>query len=132
TDFLGVEGNSGPIYMRGATGRNFGDAGVDTKSTAVYLMNVTLNSGHRMLRAWDGAEIILANAIVNRPNNPDASHAWLYDNTATVRYYNVLWCTGASDPHPGDPACGSSPTVVEGETISETEAMARMIPLSTN
>ncbi len=58
-DFLGVEEDSGPIYVRGVTGRNFGDAGIDTKSTQVFVMNATLEGAHRILRAWPGVEIVL-------------------------------------------------------------------------
>lgn len=130
TDFLGVEFNSGPIYMRGATGRNFGDGGVDTKSTGIYLMNVTLDGANRMLRAWGGTEITLVNAIINAPTN--STQAWIYDNTASVRYYNVLWCVGATDPAPGVAGCSNTPTVVDGENISDTDAMARMIALPSN
>ena len=58
TDFLGVELDSGPIYIRDVSGKNFGDAGVDTKSNQVYIMNATLSNVHRGLRAWPGVEII--------------------------------------------------------------------------
>ena len=39
---------------------------------------------------------------------------------------------GATDPTPTDPHCSSAPTVVEGENITEAQAMARIIPLSSN
>lgn len=130
TDFLGVEFTSGPIYVRDATARNFGDAGVDTKSTPVYLMNVTFTSANRMLRAWDGTEIVVVNSIINAPTG--FSQAWLYDSSATIRYYNVLWCVNATDPAPGNPACTSTPTLVEGEVITPAQASARMLQLTSN
>jgi hypothetical protein len=129
-DFLGVEVDSGPIYVRGVTGRNFGDAGIDTKSTQVYVMNATLSGGHRMLRAWPGVEIILVNSIINA--SADNSQGWLGDSTASVRYYNTLWCQNASDPSPSDPNCRTAPFAVEGEDMTFTVAAARFIPLQTN
>ena len=115
-DFLGVELTSQPIYMRGATGRNLGDAGVDTKSASVYLMNVTIDNANRALRAWDGVDITVVNSIMNV--QPTFEQAWVYDNTSTIRYYNTLWCVGSTDPNPTDPNCTHDPTVVTGETIS--------------
>lgn len=130
TDFLGIEFNSSPTYVRNATGRNFGDAGVDTKSGPIHLMNVTLSGGNRMLRAWDGTEIILVNSIVNAPTN--FSHAWLFDNSSTIRYHNVLWCVNVANPTPTDPNCSSTPTFVEGENITPDEARARIFELADN
>lgn len=130
TDFIGVEFNSSPIYVRGATARNFGDAGVDTKSTGVYLMNVTLENANRMLRSWDGTEITIVNSIINAP--PGFAQAWLYDNSSSIRYYNTIWCVGAIDPAPGNSACTSTPTLVEGEVISGTQAATRITQLSAN
>ena len=130
TDFLGVEEDSGPIYMRDVTGKNFGDAGVDTKSNQVYIMNATLSGVHRGLRAWPGVEIIVVNSIIN----PAAGHGqgWVYDSTSTVRYYNTLWCENSAAPSKDDPSCGPNPRVVEGETVNASVAQARFIPLSSN
>ncbi len=130
TDFIGVEVDSGPIYIRDVTGRNFGDAGIDTKSTQVYVMNATLDSGHRMLRAWPNVEITLVNAIINAA--PGQSQGWLGGPGATVRYYNTLWCVGAANPSPSDPNCKTSPTVVEGEDMTTAEALTHFIPLQSN
>lgn len=130
TDFIGVEFTSSPIYVRGATARNFGDAGVDSKSTGVYLMNVTLENANRILRAWDGTEITVVNSIINAP--PGFAQAWLYDASASIRYYNTIWCVGAVDPTPGNPACTSTPTLVEGEVISGSQAATRITQLSSN
>lgn len=130
TDFLGVEFNGTPIYVRGATGRNFGDAGVDTKSTGVYLMNVTLERANRMLRSWDGTEITIVNSIINAPSG--FSQAWLFDNTSSIRYYNTIWCVDAVNPSPTNPACTTAPTLVEGEQISGRQAATRITQLTSN
>ena len=129
TDFIGVERNATPLYVRGATGRNFGDGGVDAKSN-VYLMNVSIQNVHRGLRVWSNSRITIANSIINVPAGQQ--HVWLYDSTSSVRYYNVLWCVGATNPSPSDPACGTSPTVVSGDKISSTQARAQIVALSTN
>lgn len=129
-DFLGVEEDSGPIYVRGVTGRNFGDAGIDTKSTQVYVMNATLQGGHRMLRAWPGVEIVVVNSIINA--SPDNTQAWIGGPNATIRYYNTLWCQNAAQPSPTDSNCRTAPWVVEGEDMTFTVAAARIIPLSSN
>lgn len=129
-DFVGVEPDSGPIYIRDVTGRNFGDAGVDTKSTQVYIMNATLDGGHRMLRAWPGVEIILVNSIVNAA--PDHAQGWISDATSTIRYYNTLWCQNSKQPSISDSNCRTAPWLVEGETVPFTVAAARFIPLSEN
>jgi hypothetical protein len=127
-DFLGVETDSGEIYLRDVTGKNFGDAGVDTKSTQVYIMNATLSNAHRMVRAWPNVEIILVNSIINAA--PGHAQGWVYDGSSTIRYYNTLWCVNAAAPSKA--SCTSSPTVVEGETISASEAASRFIALQSN
>lgn len=130
TDFIGIEGESGPVYVRDVTGRNFGDAGVDSKSSRVYIMNATLDGGHRMVRAWQNVEIILVNSIVN--TSPGHSQGAIFDTTGTVRYYNTLWC---QDAHPAtieSAKCGTTPWLVEGEDLPVTVAAARFIPLSSN
>lgn len=129
TDFIGVEHNAAPVYVRGATGRNFGDGGVDAKSH-VYLMNVTIDGAHRGLRAWSNSRITIANSIVNVP--PGHEHVWLNDSTSSVRYYNVLWCVGSTRPTPSDPACSTTPTVVRGYKISHAQARQRTVRLSSN
>jgi hypothetical protein len=129
-DFIGVEVNSDPIYVRDVTGKNFGDAGVDTKSTHVYIMNATLQSGHRMLRAWPNVEITLVNSIINA--TPGQSQGWLGGPGATVKYYNTLWCVGSDNPSPSDPRCSMSPTVVEGEDMDAATALSGFVPLASN
>ncbi len=129
-DFLGVELDSGPIYVRDVTGKNFGDAGVDTKSTQVYIMNATFDGAHRMLRAWPGVEIIVVNSIVNAA--PQHSQVWLYDGTGTVRYYNTLWCVDSDNPTPSDPKCSSSPTLIESDNADPGTAASRVIALQSN
>lgn len=129
TDFIGVEHNGAPLYVRGATGRNFGDGGVDAKSN-VYLMNITIDGAHRGLRAWSNSTITIANAIINVPAGHQ--HVWLYDGTSSVRYYNVLWCVGATNPSPSNSACSTRPTVVTGDKISSTQARQRVVALTSN
>jgi len=129
-DFLGVETDSGEIYVRDVTGKNFGDAGVDTKSTQVYIMNATLSGAHRMVRAWPNVEIILVNSIINAA--PGHGQGWAYDGTSTIRYYNTLWCMNAAQPSKTSAECSSTPSVVEGETISSAEAATRFIALQSN
>lgn len=130
TDFLGVERKNAPVYLRNATGKNFGDAGVDSKGQKVYLMNATLESGHRMVRAWGGAEIILVNSIVNAA--PGRTQIWISDQNATVRYHNTLWCDGADKPSASHPNCRADPWRIEGDRISKEEAAKRVIPLFDN
>lgn len=87
TDFIGIERNAGPVFVRYATGRNFGDAGVDAKSN-VALMNVTIDGAHRGLRAWSNVTITIANGIVNVPAGHE--QVWLQGTGSRLRYYNVL------------------------------------------
>jgi hypothetical protein len=130
TDFIGVEFDSGPLFIRDVTGRNFGDAGIDTKSGPTYVMNATLSSGHRMLRAWPNVEITIANSIINAA--PGELQGWAYDNTSTIRYYNTLWCEGSAAPSASDPKCKPDPWLVEGENISPAQAALRFMKLTSN
>ncbi len=129
-DFIGVEEDSDAIFIRDVTGGNFGDAGVDTKSTRVYLMNATLSGGHRMLRAWPGVEIVVVNSIIN--SSPGHTQGWVYDGTAKISYYNTLWCQHASSPSASDAACSRTPLAVEGEDMSFSDASARFFQLPSN
>lgn len=129
-DFIGVEEDSDSIFIRDVTGGNFGDAGVDTKSTRVYLMNATLSGGHRMLRAWPGVEIVVVNSIIN--SSPGHTQGWVYDGTAKISYYNTLWCQDASSLSASDAACSRTPLAVEGEDMSFTDASARFVQLQSN
>lgn len=129
TDFVTVEANNQPVFLRNVTGRNFGDAGIDAKAK-VYVMNATLDSGHRMLRAWGAGEIILVNSIVN--SAPGRSQVWVQNSGSTVKYYNVLWCNAAAEPSAGNPACSADPTSVEGDQIAGAAARARVMRLSGN
>jgi hypothetical protein len=130
TDFIGIELDSGPIYVRDVTGRNFGDAGIDSKSAPVYVMNATLERANRLLRAWPNVEIVIVNSIVNAAQG--FSQAWLSNSTSTIRYYNVLWCVNADVPSASHASCRTTPTQVEGENISDSQALARMIALASN
>lgn len=132
TDFIGIEVSSGPIYVRDVTGRNWGDAGIDTKSTGVYVMNATLQSGNRMLDVWPGVDVVLVNTIVNAAAGH--SQAWLSDNTSSIHYYNTIWCYAAAAPSASSPDCSTSPNVahIEGENITSAQAAARIFPLSSN
>ncbi|MEP7210528.1 MAG: hypothetical protein ABI740_06800 [Alphaproteobacteria bacterium] len=129
-DFIGVEVDSGPIYIRDVSGKNFGDAGIDTKSTQVYVMNATLQSGHRMLRAWPNVEITVVNSIINAA--PGQTQGWLGGPGATIHYYNTLWCVDSATPSASDPKCSTSPTVVEGEDMDAATALTRFVPLASN
>ncbi len=122
TDFIGVESGNAPIYMRNVTGRNFSDAAIDSKSKTVYVMNATLEGGHRSLRVWGDAEIVLVNSIVNSAKG--RSQAWLYDGRGRIRYHNVLWCDGADNPSRSHPDCRTAPWLVEGDQISKAQAAA--------
>lgn len=130
TDFIGVEESSGPAFVRDASARNFGDAGVDSKSSQIYVMNATLERAHRMIRAWPGVEIILVNTIINA--TAGHSQAWVYDGTATIRHFNTLWCLDAIDPSAANPDCRTTPWIVESDTISEGEAATQIVRLTTN
>jgi hypothetical protein len=129
TDFIGIERGVDPTYVRYATGRNFGDAGVDAKSN-VQLMNVTINGAHRGLRAWSNAEITIVNSIVNVP--PGHEQVWLQDATSRVRYHNVLWCIGAANPSPNARECSTAPTAIGADRISAAQARQRITALSSN
>jgi hypothetical protein len=130
TDFIGVELDSGPVYIRDVTGRRFSDGGVDSKSSPVIIMNATLFSGNRMIRAWGNVEFIIVNSIINA--SPGDTHAWIFDNTSTVRYYNTLWCENAVDPSPTNPDCRTTPWNIQGEEIDEDEAAARIFQAASN
>jgi hypothetical protein len=128
-DFIGIEWESGPIYVRDVTGKNFGDGGLDTKSGPIYLMNATLDGAHRMVRSW-GVEIVLVNAIIN--GRSGHSQGWVSGPDAKVRYYNTLWCMDSQNPSPSDPNCKSDPWVVERDDMSLAEAQSRFIRLQSN
>jgi hypothetical protein len=128
-DFIGIEWESGPIYVRDVTGKNFGDGGVDTKSGPIYLMNATLDGAHRMVRSW-GVEIVLVNSIVN--GRSGHSQGWVSGPDAKIRYYNTLWCMDSTNPSPSDPNCKSDPWVVESDDMPLAEAQARFIRLQSN
>lgn len=130
TDFIGIERGSAAVLIRDVTGRNFGDAGIDTKAQRVLVMNATLQGAHRMVRVWRGAEIVLVNTIINAA--PGRAQVWLYDDGATVRYHNVLWCQGATAPSPSDPNCRSTPFAIEAEKVSPAAAAARITALDAN
>lgn len=130
TEFLGVEHDDGPIFVRDVTARHFGDAGIDTKSGPVYVMNATLSGGHRMLRVWPGVTLVIANSIVNA--SAGQSQIWIGDATASVKYYNTLWCVNATTGTASDPNCRTKPWAIEGEAISSAEAAQRVTPISSN
>jgi hypothetical protein len=129
-DFIGIERDSGPIYVRDVSGKNFGDGGIDTKSGPVYMMNVTLEKAHRMVRAWEGVEIVLVNSIIN--GTAGHSQGWVSGDGSKIRYYNTLWCMDSDNPSPSDPKCSTSPSVVESDDMSLAEAKSRFIPLQAN
>lgn len=94
TDFIGVEANNAPLYLRNITGRNFGDAGVDAKAK-VYIQNATLENAHRIMRAWGGGEIILVNSIVNAAPG-HASYGCRTPEPPCI----ITMCSGAKAPRP--------------------------------
>jgi hypothetical protein len=129
TDFISIERDSSPVFVRYATGRNFGDAGVDAKSN-VALMNVTIDGAHRALRIWSGATLTIANAIINVPQGHE--QVWMQHTTSALRYYNVLWCIGSANPSPSDPACTTSPTAIGVDNVTVSQARRQMTALSSN
>jgi hypothetical protein len=60
------------------------------------------------------------------------SQGWIYDGTATIRYYNTLWCENSANPSKDDPSCSANPRVIEGDQANVTVAQARFIPMSSN
>lgn len=129
TDFIGVERNSGPVFVRYATGRNFGDGGVDAKSD-VALMNVTIDGAHRGLRIWSGVTLTIVNGIVNVPEGHQ--QVWLQQSGARLRYYNTLWCIGVADPSPHNPACSDRPSAIGVDGISQQQARRQIVALTSN
>jgi hypothetical protein len=129
TDFISIERNSAPVFVRYATGRRFGDAGVDAKSN-VALMNVTINGAHRTLRIWSGATLTIANAIINVPQGHE--QVWMQQSSSRLRYYNTLWCIGSANPSPNDSACSTNPTTIGVDGISVGQARQQMEALSSN
>ncbi len=129
-DFIGIEEDSDSIYIRDVTGGNFGDAGIDTKSTRVYLMNATLSGAHRILRAWPGVEMVVVNSIINA--SPGHTQAWIFDSTAKISYYNTLWCQNAATPSASDASCSRKPLAIEGEDMSFSDVATRFVELPSN
>lgn len=129
-DFIGIEEDSDSIFIRDVTGGNFGDAGIDTKSTRIYLMNATLSGAHRILRAWPGVEMVVVNSIIN--SSPGHIQAWVFDSTAKISYFNTLWCQNATSPSASDANCSRTPLSIEGEDMSFSDAAARFIELPSN
>src|SRR5262249_35578385 len=72
----------------------------------------------------------IANSIINAA--PGHAQIWLADVTASVRYYNVLWCEGARDPSPDDPTCRTRPWLIEGDDIAPEAAAGRVTELNRN
>jgi hypothetical protein len=129
TDFIGIERNGGPVFVRYATGRRFGDAGIDAKSD-VALMNVTIDGAHRALRAWSNTTITIANAIINVPEGQE--QVWVQGTSARVRYYNVLWCIGAANPARNNSDCTPSPTAIGVDDVTLAQARQQITALSSN
>lgn len=129
TDFIGIERNNAPVFVRYATGRRFGDAGVDAKSN-VALMNITIDGMHRGLRVWRGATLTIANAIINVP--PGHEQVWMQHPSSRLRYYNVLWCVGSNRPSGNDRRCTSDPTAIGVDGITLAQARRQMTSNSSN
>lgn len=129
TDFIGIERNGAPVFVRYATGRGFGDAGVDAKAN-VALMNVTIENVHRGLRIWRGATVTIANAIINVPAGHE--QVWMQHPSSRLRYYNVLWCVGAARPSPRDPHCTPDPTAIGVDGVTVAQARRQMLAQRTN
>ena len=129
TDGVTVEAGNAPLHLRDLTVRRYGDAGLDAKST-VYVMNATIEDAHRLLRAWGGGEIVIANSILNAA--PGHAQAWLQDSRSRIRYYNVLWCEGATQPSAQDPKCRTRPWRVEGDAVSAQAAAGQIVRLDRN
>lgn len=89
TDFLVVEAGSAPVMLRDVTASGFSDSIIDCKST-VYIMNATLEGAHRVLRAHEGATIVIVNSVLEGGPNSQAL-AWLEDSTSRIYYYNTTW-----------------------------------------
>lgn len=121
TDFIGIERSAGPVFVRYATGRNFGDGGVDAKSDTA-LMNVTVDGAHRGLRVWDGVTLTIVNSIVNVPDGHE--QVWLQDATSRLRYNNVLWCVGSRAPSQEARECSNEPTAIGGEGRTQEQIVA--------
>jgi hypothetical protein len=128
-DFIGIERNSAPVFVRYATGRRFSDAGIDAKSN-VALMNVTIDGAHRALRAWSNVTITIANAIINVPAGQE--QVWVQGTGARVRYYNTLWCIGAATPSPSASGCSYTPTAIGADGITQTQARQQITALTSN
>jgi hypothetical protein len=128
-DFISIERDSGPVFVRYATGRRFSDAGIDAKSN-VALMNITIDGAHRALRAWSNVTITIANAIINVPAGQE--QVWVQGTGARVRYYNTLWCIGATNPAPNTAGCSYTPTAIGADGITEAQARQQITALSSN
>jgi hypothetical protein len=129
TDFIGIERNSAPVFVRYATGRNFGDGGIDAKSN-VAAMNVTIDGAHRGLRAWSNVTITIANSIINAPAGHE--QVWVQGTGARVRYYNTLWCIGAETPSPNASECSYAPSAIGADDVSAAQARQQITALGTN
>lgn len=129
TDFIGIERNSAPVFVRYATGRNWGDAGIDAKSN-VALMNVTVNGAHRGLRAWSNVTITIANSIINVPAGHE--QVWVQGSGARIRYYNTLWCIGVETPSPNASGCSYNPSAIGADGVSTVQARQQITALTSN
>jgi hypothetical protein len=125
TDCFGSEGNNTVINIRYATCLNWGDGGVDTKSGTWNISNVTFNNVMRGLRMWDGANIVIADSIINS----DDENIWLFDQTVNIAYYNVLWCRNVANPAPGVAGCSFTAPLVG---IDNGSAAGRVVQLQSH
>ncbi|HUS96142.1 MAG TPA: malectin domain-containing carbohydrate-binding protein [Hyphomicrobiaceae bacterium] len=119
-DFIAVERNSAPVYMQYATAKNFSDAIIDNKSK-IYIMNATFEDAYRVLRAHDGAEIIIVNSIISAADGKTL--LWLGGPNAKISYYNVTW-NGLDHPDPS--------VIGYYGGLTATTVMSRIVKLTEN
>jgi len=115
--------DEGAIFFRDVTAHSFGDAIFDSKST-IYIMNATIDSSFRLLRAHQGAEIVIVNSRIDTKGGSEL--AFLEGWDAKISYYNVLW-NGKRTPD-------LSLVSVTGAPTHEREALKRanIIELDSN
>ncbi|MEO1065960.1 MAG: calcium-binding protein [Pseudomonadota bacterium] len=119
TDFIANERGNAPVYLRDITAENFSDGIVDNKSV-IYIQNATFEEAYRVLRAHEGAEIIIANSELSSENGQ--ALAWLGGPNAKISFYNTTW-NGKPRPDADD---------VRGEGLSVEETLARIVELDHN
>jgi hypothetical protein len=87
---ISVEQDNGPLNVRRAVLIGGEESGLDNKGD-VRMDGVFIASGHRSIRVWGGAQVVIANSIVLANRGHTAIWFGGKDGEARFEYYNCLF-----------------------------------------